>query len=640
MRVLAGRYELVRFVGRGGMGEVWEGRDRVIERRVAVKLLPHHKDDARSTGLFFREARTAGALHHPGVVTVFDLGQDDADGSLFLVMEFIEGRDLASLLAGSGAPPVPTAVDWTAQAAGALARAHAKGVVHRDLKPSNLMVTDDGVVKILDFGIARFTESTNGSSKVMGTLAYMPPERFDEQPGDARSDLYSLGCVLHELLTGKVPFAVSGPIAMMNAHLRRAPARPGHDRPGVPAELDDLVVELLAKDPRDRPATADDVQQRLRALTAPIAAAPPTRTGRGNPPGARPTEPNPAAPPPAAAVPAAPTATGSNTPRPALAGPWDDGPAAELPSTVYRAAETASAPPWAAPTTPAASADPQGPDAPDKDSESSRIGGPGDGRRTRRSRSNWALLSLVLTLVAAAVVGFAFLPRNDHSVPNCFPEGSGSGVPPVAVHAIAPGTPHAPTLVAPASRATAKVGRPIELRWQATGPVSKVSTKLGDGTWQDSPWMNSTRCMFTPPAAGLYKWATNSASAATGATGGPWSSQRYLFVQSAEDDSTPNPVRDTPDAPNLVSPPDQTIVKAGQPVELTRTGSALATQWTIEYPDGQWRNTPWEATTSFTFTPPSPGTYRWGAFVASRADCGAHTDCLSPASEQRYLIVQ
>lgn len=268
LRVLAGRYELVRCVGRGGMGEVWEARDRVIARRVAVKLLPHQAGDTRSADLFFREARTAGALHHPGIVTALDMGRDDADETLFLVLEFVEGRDLSTVLRSDGAPPVSTAVDWVAQVAAALARTHARGVVHRDLKPSNLMLTDDGVVKILDFGIARFMESTTGSSKVMGTLAYMPPERFAEQPGDARSDLYSLGCVLHELLTGKVPFEVRGPIAMMNAHLLRAPSAPGEHRPDVPAALDDLVLALLAKDPNERPATADEVHRRLHALTA------------------------------------------------------------------------------------------------------------------------------------------------------------------------------------------------------------------------------------------------------------------------------------------------------------------------------------------------------------------------------------
>ncbi|GCE01003.1 protein kinase domain-containing protein [Embleya hyalina] len=274
-RVLAGRYELVRFVGRGGMGEVWEGRDRAIGRRVAVKLLAYEQDDTADAALFLREARTAGALHHGGVVAVFDLGQDDADGSPFLVLEFVDGRDLASVLRDGGVPPLRVVVDWAAQAAVALAHAHDAGVVHRDLKPANLMVTDGGVVKILDFGIARFMGSAERSGNVMGTLAYMSPERFDEQPGDARSDLYSFGCVLYELLTGRVPFDRGNPIEMMNAHLRRTPTRLVDLQLGVPAALEELVLELLAKDPGDRPAGADDVHRRLRALTVSREDAPP-----------------------------------------------------------------------------------------------------------------------------------------------------------------------------------------------------------------------------------------------------------------------------------------------------------------------------------------------------------------------------
>ncbi|MET7303865.1 serine/threonine-protein kinase [Embleya sp. NPDC005575] len=273
-RVLAGRYELVRFVGRGGMGEVWEGRDRAIERRVAIKLLVHDVRDTSGAALFLREARVAGGLNHPGVVTVYDLGQDPGEGTLFLVMEFLTGRDLATVLSKDGPPPVVTAVDWAARAATALAAAHDAGVVHRDLKPANLMLTTAGDVKVLDFGIARYVESTHHSSKVMGTLAYMPPERFDEQPGDTRSDLYSLGCVLHELLTGNPPFDATGPVSMMNAHLRRAPRPPGAVRAGVPTGLDDLVLALLAKDPEHRPASALDVAKRLTRLTTHRAPAP------------------------------------------------------------------------------------------------------------------------------------------------------------------------------------------------------------------------------------------------------------------------------------------------------------------------------------------------------------------------------
>ncbi|MHA4817018.1 protein kinase domain-containing protein [Streptomyces aculeolatus] len=265
MRVIADRYELVAFVGRGGMGEVWEGRDRVIGRRVAVKLLPDHQHGPNAD-LFFREARTAGGLNHRGVVTVHDLGRDPGDGTLYLVMEFVAGRDVAAVLRADGPPPPATGVEWAAQTTAALAAAHDAGVVHRDLKPANLMLTAGGEVKILDFGIARFMAATDKSSQVMGTLAYMPPERFAQHSGDARSDLYAIGCILHELLTGQVPFDADDPVSLMTAHLTRAPEAPSERRSGLPVALDDLVLRLLAKEPADRPQSAASVHDELRAL--------------------------------------------------------------------------------------------------------------------------------------------------------------------------------------------------------------------------------------------------------------------------------------------------------------------------------------------------------------------------------------
>ncbi|MEU6051179.1 PQQ-binding-like beta-propeller repeat protein [Streptomyces xanthochromogenes] len=265
MRVIADRYELVAFVGRGGMGDVWEGRDQVIGRRVAVKLLPDHQHGP-AADLFLREARTAGGLNHPGVVTVHDLGRDPRDGTLYLVMEYVSGRNLAVVLREEGPPQLAASVEWAAQIAAALSAAHEAGVVHRDLKPANLMLTSDGKVKVLDFGIARFMAATDKSSQVMGTLAYMAPERFAEHSGDARSDLYAFGCVLHELLTGEPPFTASDPVSLMTAHLNKAPDRPGSLRAGLPAALDALVLRLLAKRPADRPQSAARVRDELRAL--------------------------------------------------------------------------------------------------------------------------------------------------------------------------------------------------------------------------------------------------------------------------------------------------------------------------------------------------------------------------------------
>ncbi|UGQ14497.1 protein kinase [Yinghuangia sp. ASG 101] len=269
-RILVGRYELVRLLGRGGMGEVWAGTDIRIGRSVAVKLLSGEPEAVGATDAFLREARTAGALRHPGVVTVFDVGQDD-DGTLFLVMELVDGSDLARVLRRGGVPPMATAVEWVAQAADALAAAHRAGVVHRDLKPANLMLTGQGTVTVLDFGIARFAGTATTSSHVVGTWAYMPPERFGGHPGDARSDVYSLGCVLYELLTGRPPFVADNAFATMNAHLRLRPAPLRAHRAETSRVLDDLVGAMLAKDPAGRPATADEVRDRLRAL-APVVA--------------------------------------------------------------------------------------------------------------------------------------------------------------------------------------------------------------------------------------------------------------------------------------------------------------------------------------------------------------------------------
>ncbi|MFC8175996.1 PQQ-binding-like beta-propeller repeat protein [Streptomyces sp. NPDC057325] len=274
-RVIAGRYALERLLGRGGMGEVWAARDSVIEREVAVKLLQPHLGTPEGEELFFREARTAGTLSHPGIVTVHDLGRD-ADGTLYLVMEKVPGRNLGAVLQG-GLRPVADALEWTAQTADALHAAHTVRILHRDLKPANLMLTPAGRVKILDFGIARYISSTlTLASRFAGTIAYMPPERLLGKVGDARGDLYSLGCVLYELLTGRTPFGHLDPPAVMYAHVHILPAPPSSHRPDLPPHLDALLAELLAKDPGDRPVSAADLRDRLSN--------PPTSSHPGPPP--------------------------------------------------------------------------------------------------------------------------------------------------------------------------------------------------------------------------------------------------------------------------------------------------------------------------------------------------------------------
>ncbi|MFF1342071.1 serine/threonine-protein kinase [Streptomyces sp. NPDC058290] len=277
--ILLGRYQLESVLGRGGMGEVWRAWDLKMNRIVAVKRLRFEGDAGDAHDLLRREARTTGAVTHPGVVTVYDydLAVDEAGGWLVLVMELIKGRDLAKVLHKGGWPTVATALDWSAQAADALAAAHEANVVHRDLKPSNLMLSSEGRVVILDFGIARFSDSTRKASAVMGTFLYMPPERFKGDHGTPRSDLYSLGCVLFEFLTKRTPFSeLGGPAALMNAHANTAPDKPGKHRSGIPAELDKLVLALLAKDPANRPESAAEVSVSLRGLLAEIDRTPAT----------------------------------------------------------------------------------------------------------------------------------------------------------------------------------------------------------------------------------------------------------------------------------------------------------------------------------------------------------------------------
>ncbi|MFF2404444.1 protein kinase domain-containing protein [Streptomyces goshikiensis] len=215
-----------------------------------------------------------GTLSHPGIVTVHDLGRD-RDGTLYLVMEKVPGRNLGVMLKG-GPQPVADVPMWTAQTADALHAAHTVRILHRDLKPANLMLTPAGSVKILDFGIARYISSTlTLASRVAGTIAYMPPERLLGKVGDARGDLYSLGCVLYELLTGRTPFGHLDTPAVMYAHVHTPPAPPSSHRPDLSPHLDALLAELLAKDPGDRPDSATHVRNRLSHSPASSPSGPP-----------------------------------------------------------------------------------------------------------------------------------------------------------------------------------------------------------------------------------------------------------------------------------------------------------------------------------------------------------------------------
>ena len=274
--VLAGRYELLDVLGRGGMGVVYRARDRRLDRVVAIKVLPlDSAQDPTSVARFEREALAAAALTHRNIVAVFDSGRDD--GTRFIVMERVAGKSLAQLIAERGAFAVDEAVAICVQVASALEAAHAAGIVHRDIKPANLMLDEHGTVKVLDFGIVRLAggASLTQAATVLGSAAYLAPELSRGSRADARSDVYALGCVLYELLTGRPPFTGEQPAAILSQHISSRPRPPELLNPAVPPRLADLAMTMLAKDPGDRPQRAGELVTALPAtVIAPEETAP------------------------------------------------------------------------------------------------------------------------------------------------------------------------------------------------------------------------------------------------------------------------------------------------------------------------------------------------------------------------------
>lgn len=263
---LAGRYELGEVLGRGGMGVVYRAQDRVLARVVAIKLLLEERaDDPTFVARFEREARAAAALSHPNIVSVFDTGTDD--GTRYIVMECVRGWSLGRLLHERGALPPRQAAEIGAQIANALSAAHQVGIVHRDVKPANVMVDETGTVKVLDFGIARAIadSSLTRPAAVLGSAPYMAPEIARGERADQRSDIYSLGCVLYELLTGRPPFTAEHAAAVLHQHNQMRPRPLRQLNPDVPPRLEQLVLRMLRKRPGDRPQTADEVARALES---------------------------------------------------------------------------------------------------------------------------------------------------------------------------------------------------------------------------------------------------------------------------------------------------------------------------------------------------------------------------------------
>jgi eukaryotic-like serine/threonine-protein kinase len=266
-QVFGDRYEVEGRIGAGGMAEVWRGHDRVLNRTVAIKtLLPQFARDASFVDRFRREAQAAARLNHPGIVSVYDSGTDG--DTPYIVMHLIEGRTLADFLESGKTLPPMQAAKIAEEVAEALAAAHAQGVIHRDIKPANIMITRDGKVLVMDFGIARLIsgpETAPQTSAVMGTASYLSPEQAQGHSVDARTDIYSLGVVLYEMLTGRPPFTGDSPMAIAYKQVNATPEAPSSANPGVPPELDAVVMRALSKNPANRYQTgkefADDLER-------------------------------------------------------------------------------------------------------------------------------------------------------------------------------------------------------------------------------------------------------------------------------------------------------------------------------------------------------------------------------------------
>src|ERR671918_2266965 len=231
-----GRYRIVRRIGAGGMANVYLAEDQELGRRVAIKILnDRHANDEQFIERFRREAKNAAALNHPNIVSIYDRG--NAEDTYYIAMEFLDGRTLKELIVSRGAAPINVAIEYARQILSALRFAHRHGIVHRDIKPHNVLVDSDGHVKVTDFGIARAGASQmTETGSIVGTAQYLSPEQARGTGVDQRSDIYSLGVVLYELLTGEVPFGGDSPVEIAMKHLSSKPKLPSELREGIPEE--------------------------------------------------------------------------------------------------------------------------------------------------------------------------------------------------------------------------------------------------------------------------------------------------------------------------------------------------------------------------------------------------------------------
>jgi eukaryotic-like serine/threonine-protein kinase len=258
-----GRYRVVRKLGAGGMADVYLAEDEELGRRVAIKILnDRHANDEQFVERFRREAKNAAGLSHPNIVSIYDRGE--AEGTYYIAMEYLDGRSLKEMLIARGPMPIADAIHFARQILHALRFAHRKGVVHRDIKPHNVMVDGDARLKVTDFGIARAGASQmTEAGAIVGTAQYLSPEQARGAAVDQRSDLYSIGVVLYEMLTGQVPFTGDTPVEIAMKHLSDTPRPPSAVRPEIPPDLDMIVLRALAKNPDDRFQTADEMDAEL-----------------------------------------------------------------------------------------------------------------------------------------------------------------------------------------------------------------------------------------------------------------------------------------------------------------------------------------------------------------------------------------
>jgi len=260
-----GRYHVLESIGTGAHSRVVRGYDPLIDRPVAIKLFSPDLARGEARARFLREARVVGKLSHPFIVTLHDMGIEESTSTPYLVMELVEGQPLDKLLS-KGSVPFPTACAWVAEVAVALHVAHRRGVIHGDVKPANILINEESHTKLTDFGMARLASHDKMDTSLFGTPAYWCPEQIIGRAQDARSDIFSLGVVLYEALTGVSPFAGESLQAVCNHVLSSSPQPPSRSNPSIPTAVDDLVAACLAKDPNQRMDSAESLAEQLYPL--------------------------------------------------------------------------------------------------------------------------------------------------------------------------------------------------------------------------------------------------------------------------------------------------------------------------------------------------------------------------------------